>query len=347
MKLLAAALLLLLSACGRNNGESPVVTLIYASPYSPAHPFSLADKSWIKWVEAHSGGSLRIRPVWSGALISSDQSLTELRHGVADVGLITPIYVKGGEQFIKVQTGFYGGADTFARQVALYRCLTQISPQFDAELQGLKILAVQGGALPGILLRNKRFETLADFRGLRIRAPAELLQVLRDLGADPVNMPMGEVYSALAKGVLDGVIAPPDTLKSLHFGDVAHYFTRLQVPRGAYPARAMGATRWRSLSGAQQQVLEASIPIWEAAMAQQIEASVISGETQGQHDGVHFFDIAPAEQARFDQLYERDAERNARQLQQSGIETLPVFLKARAIARDLSSQHDINCAASP
>ena len=53
-------------------------------------------------------------------------------------------------------------------------------------------------------------------------------------------MPMGEVYSALAKGVLDGVIAPTDTLKSLHFGDVAHYFTALKVPRGAYPARAMG-----------------------------------------------------------------------------------------------------------
>ena len=64
--------------------------------------------------------------------------------------------------------------------------------------------------------------------------------MLRHFGADPVEMPMGEVYSALAKGVLDGVIAPADTLKSLHFAEVAQYFNTLSVPRGAYAARAMG-----------------------------------------------------------------------------------------------------------
>ena len=51
---------------------------------------------------------------------------------------------------------------------------------------------------------------------MRIRVPTELLNVMRDLGADPVNMPMGEVYSALAKGVIDGLVAPTDTFKSLH-----------------------------------------------------------------------------------------------------------------------------------
>ena len=48
-------------------------------------------------------------------------------------------------------------------------------------------------------------------------------------------MPMGEVYSALAKGVIDGVIAPADTFKSLHFAEVAHYFTAL--PSRAAPIR--------------------------------------------------------------------------------------------------------------
>ena len=79
---------------------------------------------------------------------------------------------------------------------------------------------------------------------MRIRVPTELLGVLRELGADPVNMPMGEVYSALAKGVIDGVVAPTDTFSSLHLAEVAHYFTQLRIPRGAYPARAMGMRRW-------------------------------------------------------------------------------------------------------
>ncbi len=63
------------------------------------------------------------------------------------------------------------------------------------------------------------------------------------LGADPVNMPMGEVYSALAKGVIDGVVAPADTIKSLHFAEVARHFTTIRFSRGAYPARAMSDAR--------------------------------------------------------------------------------------------------------
>ena len=43
----------------------------------------------------------------------------------------------------------------------------------------------------------------AGFAGVAIGLDRVLM---RKLGADPVNMPMGEVYSALAKGVIDGTI---------------------------------------------------------------------------------------------------------------------------------------------
>jgi len=72
----------------------------------------------MKWIETQSQGSLRIQPYWSGSLLSSEQSMTELRHGVVDIGLITPIYARGGTHLIRVQAGFYGGVKTFAQQVA-------------------------------------------------------------------------------------------------------------------------------------------------------------------------------------------------------------------------------------
>ena len=49
-----------------------VTVLTYATPYSPAHPFSRADQRWMDFVEQRRGGTLRIRPSWSGALLSSD-----------------------------------------------------------------------------------------------------------------------------------------------------------------------------------------------------------------------------------------------------------------------------------
>jgi TRAP-type C4-dicarboxylate transport system substrate-binding protein len=328
MRLLAWVVLLLVG-CSRAP-DTGVTELVYATPYSPGHPFSRADQRWMRFVEERSGGTLRIRPSWSGALLSSEHSLIELRHGVADIGLITPIYVKGGAHLIRMQSGFYSGADSIEKQVALYHCLEASSDQFERELAGLKILAVQGGNLPGIVTRDRLVRSLADLRGMRIRAPTELLDVLEDLGADPVNMPMGDVYSALAKGIIDGVIAPTDTFKSLHLAEVAHYYTRLTIPRGAYPARAMARSRWELLSDEHRAVLEASIPVWEEALAEENRRALEEGWTVAQQDGVVEAVMSAADQRAFDELYLQDAKRNAALLARYDIDGAEVFELARA-----------------
>jgi TRAP-type C4-dicarboxylate transport system substrate-binding protein len=321
---------LLLAGCAQAPDDTGVVELVYATPYSPGHPFSRADQRWIDFVEARSGGTLQIRPSWSGALLSSEHSLIELRHGVVDIGLITPIYVKGGAHLIRMQSGFYGGVRTIEDQVALYHCLADGNAQFQEELEGLVVLAVQGGNLPGIITRDRPVASLADLRGMRIRAPTELLNVLRDLGADPVNMPMGEVYSALAKGIVDGVIAPTDTFNALHLAEVAQYYARLAVPRGAYPARAMGRERWQQLSAAQRDVLTQSIPIWEAALADENRRALDEGWRVAQEHGVVESIISDEDQSAFDRLYAREAERNAAELSRYGIDGTTVLATARA-----------------
>lgn len=333
IRVLLLALTLALAACARPQGDG-VVELVYATPYSPAHPFSRADQRWMDYVEKQSGGTLRIRPSWSGALLSSEHSMEELRHGVVDIGLITPIYVKGGAHLIRIQSGFYSGAATIESQVALYRCMERNDPQFDRELAGLKVLAVQGGSLPGIVTRDRPVHSLADLKGMRIRVPTELLNVMRDLGADPVNMPMGDVYSALAKGVIDGLVAPTDTFRSLHLAEVAHHYLRMRVWRGAYPARAMGMRRWNSLSVAHRAVLESAIPVWEQALAEENRRALDQGWELALKSGVQETELGAEDQQRFDQLYLREAERNARSLAEYGIDGLPAFRRARASVGD-------------
>jgi TRAP-type C4-dicarboxylate transport system substrate-binding protein len=328
VRLLALVVSLLLSACAREV-PAEVTELTYGTPYPPTHPFSRADQRWIDFVEEESGGKLVIRPIWSGALLSADMSMEELRHGVADIGLITPIYVRGGTHLLRIQTGFYSGADSVESQVALYRCLEQRIPQISKELEGLRVLAVQGGLLPGILTRGRRVEQLSDLKGLRIRAPTELLAVLQSLGADPVNMPMGEVYSALARGVIDGVIAPLDTLRALHLAEVTDHFYDLRVPRGAYPARAMGMDRWQQLEPWQRDVLDRGVLVWEAALADEIRKSEAVGRAAGE-GRITYSSVTRDEQQRFDKDYLRDAETNARALERFGIDGMSAFKLARA-----------------
>ncbi|MFN3425117.1 MAG: TRAP transporter substrate-binding protein DctP [Novosphingobium meiothermophilum] len=333
MRLLAAlCLLLVLAACARPV-DPGVTELVYASPYSPGHPFSKADQEWMAFVEKRSAGRLKIRPVWSGGLLSSDMSMEELRHGVADIGLITPIYVRGGTHLIRIQSGFYQGADSVESQVALYRCIAAANPQIGRELAGLKVLAVQGGTLPGLVTVNRPVGSLADIRGLRIRAPTELLSVLDSLGADPVNMPMGEVYSAMAKGVIDGVIAPEDTFKSLHFAEISRHFYQIAVPRGAYPARAMSEKRWNTLSAQDRAVLDEGVAVWEAALARQVRAAVDKGKAEAAAYKVSFHPASAADQQQFDAIYLRDSEANARALKAFGIDGEAAFRSARAAVK--------------
>lgn len=341
MKALLALLIICMAGCTQ---PTPGVTVLsYASPFSPSHPFSRADIAWMKWIEQQSNGAIDIQPYWSGSLLSSEHSMHELRHGVADVGLITPIYARGGAHLIRAQAGFYGGLETFQEQTALWRCLVAAEPQFKRELHGLKILAVQGGNLPGIVTRDRAVRSLDDLRGLRLRAPSELLAALEDLGADPVDMPMGEVYSALAKGVLDGVIAPPDTLRSLHFAEVAKYFNTIKIPRGAYAARAMSERRWRMLTDAQRDLLERSTTVWEHALAAELLVANEAGMAAGREHNVEFHDMPPDQQARFDALYERDGEVRARDLARFGIDGMPAYRLARSLAAQVKDDTGIRC----
>ena len=165
---------------------------------------------------------------------------------------------------------------------------------------------------------------------MRSRGTTELLNVMRDLGVDPVNMPMGDVYSALAKGVIDGLVAPTDTFRALHLSEVSKYYTRMRVWRGAYPARAMGMKRWKSLSDSQRAVLEAGVRVWEEALADENRRALDEGWKLAEETGVVANEPSAEEQQRFDALHLREAERNAQSLERYGIDGMKVFRISRA-----------------
>jgi TRAP-type C4-dicarboxylate transport system substrate-binding protein len=328
--LLLCLLLALLAAC-TSPAQPAEYVLTYASPYPPSHPFSLADREWMALVEQKSGGRIAFRPYWSGALLSADMSMEEIRHGIADIGLITPIYARGGAHLLRGQSGYYGGVRDIPDQVAVYDCLAARFPAFGAELKGLHVLAVQGGNFPGVLTRDRPIRHLSDFKGLRLRAQSDAVAVLRQLGADPVNMPMSEVYSALAKGVIDGVVAPADTIKSLHFSEVAKHFTSIRFSRGAYPGRAISDKAWQRLPPDLREVLASSRRAWEANLNRELTKADEAGIVFGKANGISFDPLPAAEQAKFDLLYNQDALDQARRLAAVGVDAEPVFHAAQRL----------------
>jgi TRAP-type C4-dicarboxylate transport system substrate-binding protein len=144
--------------------------------------------------------------------------------------------------------------------------------------------------------------------------------------------------------VIDGVVAPPDTLKSLHFGEVARFFTEMDIPRGAYAARAMGVRRWRQLEPWQRELLSRSTAVWEHALASDLIAANEAGYVAGRKQGITFLEMPPADRARFAEIYIRDGESRARSLRQFNIEGLPTFKRARELAPQIAAGEVPNCA---
>jgi TRAP-type C4-dicarboxylate transport system substrate-binding protein len=156
------------------------------------------------------------------------------------------------------------------------------------------------------------------------------MQVLRTLGVDPVNMPMGDVYSSLAKGVIDGVVAPPDSLRALHLAEVGSYYAELAIPRGAYPSRAISTQALARMPADIQATLLASGPAWEAALAHEVGAALSGGRRYATERGMKFTTLPESDQHAFAEAYNAASLQSARQLAPRGIDGEAMFRSAQA-----------------
>lgn len=84
------------------------------------------------------------------------------------------------------------------------------------------------GCISAYLWTRKPVLTLADMKGLRIRTPGGFqTQYTRELGAEVVFMPPGDIYMALQTGTVDGVVTCPLLMLAYRLYEVAKHGTLL------------------------------------------------------------------------------------------------------------------------
>ncbi|OGA12033.1 MAG: hypothetical protein A3D95_06000 [Betaproteobacteria bacterium RIFCSPHIGHO2_12_FULL_69_13] len=93
-----------------------------------------------------------------------------------------------------------------------------------------------------------------DWGGRKIRGVATQFGVIKALGGVPVTLPMGDVYTAIEKGVVDGACAPAAVFLGTKHYEVAKY--RVE-PRFGLLVSLIGINRdrWGKLSKAEQAAL--------------------------------------------------------------------------------------------
>lgn len=93
------------------------------------------------------------------------------------------------------------------------------------EFPGVKMIELNG-CIQAFMWTRKPVKTLEDVKGLRIRSPGgHQTNYIKALGAEPVFMPIGDVYLSMETGTIDGIVTCPPLVLSGKYFEVAKYAT--------------------------------------------------------------------------------------------------------------------------
>ena len=182
-------------------------------------------KPWMKAVEADSNGSIRFETYFNETLTKGAQAWMSTKNGIADVAWNTMAVLPGKNPMATVVTLPALPAQTPMDASRIAWKLYETQPEVSKPFSDVKILALFMSDVDNLVTR-KPVKTMEDLKGLKIRTIAgPSVDMLKALGAVTVVMPMPDVYMALQKGTLDGVMADWEPIQGFRFYEVAKYVT--------------------------------------------------------------------------------------------------------------------------
>ncbi len=127
--------------------------------------------------------------------------------------------------------------------------------RFYQQTHNVKLLALVALGTEGYHCYFKQpLSASGDWNGRKVRGVANQHAVIKALGGSPVVMPMGDVYTSIEKGVVDGACAPANVMLATKHHEVAKY--RVE-PRFGLLVSMIGINvdRWKKLTKEQQDML--------------------------------------------------------------------------------------------
>jgi TRAP-type C4-dicarboxylate transport system substrate-binding protein len=149
------------------------------------------------------------------------QLVDQVKDGVADIVWTLPGYTAGRFPLMEVFELPFMSASATATSQAAWEYYEKYAQK---EFPGVKMLAVNVHDNGFVNTREKQVKTLADFKGLKMRAPTrQTNKMLAALGATPVAMPLPALSDALSKGVVDGYLLPWEVIPSIKAHELTKY----------------------------------------------------------------------------------------------------------------------------
>ncbi len=235
-------------------------TLQFAT-FWPAGDFQVAEghKSWAQEISdrvaAETPHTVDFEWHYAQALLSMPELYEGTAMGVADIATTCPAYTPG---VFPVTEAFelpgYNNDNALVASVVMHEAWKQ-SELLQEEYADVKIMHFWATG-PGDFMTNTPVRTMEDLAGLDIRAVGGTIPWVTALGANPVSFGMGASYENLETGVVDGLLAPTDTLQGFRLAEVTQYITKAPGAYNIIFMKVMNWDTWNSFPPSVQQIFE-------------------------------------------------------------------------------------------
>jgi len=220
-----------------------------------SHVVTLASQKWADLVNEWGKGRIKVEFYPSAQLYASHDLSTAIPSGAVNMSECTPASLGGTVP----STGFLDLSFMFSSVEELAATLEGGgSDIIDAEMaeKNMKLVFfIDGGTLTGPSTSEIAVRTVEDWAGLRIRATgATTSAMVEAFGAGPVGMSGGEVYGALQKGTVDGVVGGFPSLVSRKWYEQLKYFPEYMMNYSWFPQVA-NLDSWNNLPPDIQEIM--------------------------------------------------------------------------------------------
>jgi len=302
--LMFLAVVLTISDMPASASEKKPIVLRVADFYPPAHPIRKGFlEAFAKPLEERSNGRIKVDYYGHETLVKAKDILDATISGVADIGNMTYAGSKVPVIFYHQLPGVFSDEETVAAARAMWKIQDKyIAPEF--EKLGLKLLYVNSTSGYQVMNVDRPIRRISDFEGTKLRvAGAVLPYTIKELGAVPVSMTMGEVYEALERGVISGLSLAVPSLRGYAFYEVIKYAT-VNCNLGGYPSYfAMNMKTWRGLPDDIKQMIE-SMSLEVTANSTQIYLDEVTSDLKAWREkGIEIIELPKEDQLKAAEMF--------------------------------------------
>ena len=278
--------------------EAEPIKLSYAQ-FAPAKTFvGVQLERWIDEVEKRSGGKVKIDAFHGGTLLGAKNMFDGVVAGTADIGTLVMAYQPGRFIITNATSLPFGFPNARVASLTLWDLYNKYTPK---SFSKVKVLCMYTSG-PSNIMSKVPVRSLADLKGLDLRASGGAAKTLKAWGANQIGMPMSATPEALQKGVVKGLFSSLEVMKDFKFAEICKYVTMTDAV--IYPfSVVMNMDKWNSLPKDVQKVMEDIAREHSEWTGNYMDNHIIeSVEWSKKTQGVEVITLSKDEKAKWDKL---------------------------------------------